>query len=111
MKRLSSHLRRRPVLVAAALVAVAGLAVCVWWAGRAPAAPEPPAVSLDGVEKPVADAITQARQRVEEEPGSAEAWGYLGKLLLTHRFPGQAEECFVQAGKLDAQQPRWPYYR
>jgi len=63
------------------------------------------------VEKPVADAITEAQQRVREQPDSADAWGYLGKLLLTHYFPAQADQCFAEAEKLDDKQPRWPYYR
>jgi tetratricopeptide (TPR) repeat protein len=63
------------------------------------------------VEKLVADAITAARERVREEPDSVEAWGHLGKLLLTHGFPAQADECFAQAEKFDGLQPRWPYYR
>jgi tetratricopeptide (TPR) repeat protein len=63
------------------------------------------------VEKPVADAITKAREQVRKESNSAEAWGYLGKLLLIHRFPRQAEQCFDRAETLDGAQPRWPYYR
>jgi tetratricopeptide (TPR) repeat protein len=73
--------------------------------------PEPPTVELEGVEKPVADAIVEARELVRSQRNSADAWGRLGMLFLTHRFPLQAEECFVQAEKLDARQPRWPYYR
>jgi tetratricopeptide (TPR) repeat protein len=106
-------LRRHSFLLAAVLVALSG--VLAFFAGplRTRSVPdaEPPTILLDGVEKPVADAIASARERVRQEPASAESWGYLGKLLLTHRFPPQAEQCFAQAEKLDGNQPRWPYYR
>jgi tetratricopeptide (TPR) repeat protein len=106
-------LRRHPILLAAVFaVALGGLLAFIYWLRPAPAAPpEPPTVALEGVEKPVADAITAAREQVRKQPASGEAWGYLGMVLMTHRFPPQAEECFIQAEKLDAKQPRWPYYR
>jgi tetratricopeptide (TPR) repeat protein len=63
------------------------------------------------VEKPVADAIAHFRERVLQQPRSAEAWGSLGKLLLAHGFNPQAEHCFARAEQLDGKQPRWPYYR
>jgi tetratricopeptide (TPR) repeat protein len=104
--------RRRIFLVAAALVALGGLIACFYLARRPPLAPpEPPTVSLEGVEKPVADAILEAQEKVRETPHLAEAWGHLGKLLLTHYFLSQADQCFAQAEKLDGKQPRWPYYR
>jgi tetratricopeptide (TPR) repeat protein len=105
--------RRRIVLWASGLGALGGFIACLYvalWTPAAPA-PEPPTVPLDGVEKPVADAIAQAREAVRDRPDSADAWGYLGKLLLTHYFLPQADECFAQAEKLDDKQPRWPYYR
>jgi tetratricopeptide (TPR) repeat protein len=94
-------------------VIVSGLIAGIyWWPRRARALPpEPPPIPLEGVEKSVADAVAASREQVRRKPDSAEAWGYLGELLMTHRFPTQAEECFVEAEKLDGKQPRWPYYR
>lgn len=104
-------LRWTTLAVAAVLVVGGGLTAFYVGALLQPSVPEPPAVPLEGVEKPVADAVAAARERVREQPRSAEAWGLLGKLLLTHRFPAQAEQCFAQAEQLDDKQPRWPYYR
>jgi tetratricopeptide (TPR) repeat protein len=104
-------LRWRTLAVVAVLVVGSGLVAFYAGTRLNPSTPEPPTVPLEGVEKPVADAITAARERVREQPHSAEAWGLLGKLLLTHRFPSQAEQCFAQAEQLDDKQPRWPYYR
>jgi tetratricopeptide (TPR) repeat protein len=106
--------RRRLCLAASVLVALGGVSAGLYFALRpppVPLAPEPPSVPLDGVQKPVADAITDAQRRVREQPDSADDWGYLGKLLLTHYFLPQAEQCFAQAEQLDGKQPRWPYYR
>ncbi len=106
-----SSLYGRVILLAAGLVGVGGLVVfCCWSLWPSPAA-TPPMISLEGVEKPIADAIRTAREQVEEQPRSAEAWGQLGKLLLAHRFDREADQCFAQAEKLDAAQPRWPYYQ
>jgi tetratricopeptide (TPR) repeat protein len=92
-------------------VAASSLGAYCCWSLRSPPAATPPTISLEGVEKPIAEALTAARERVEEQPGSAEAWGKLGKLLLAHRFDREAGSCFAQAEKLDDTQPRWPYYQ
>jgi tetratricopeptide (TPR) repeat protein len=105
---------RRGLHVASVLVVLGGVIAGLYFALRPPPAapvPEPPAVALDGVEKPVVDAIAEAQRQVRERPDSADAWGYLGKLLLTHYFLAQADQCFAEAEKLDEKQPRWPYYR
>jgi tetratricopeptide (TPR) repeat protein len=112
---LSSHVpaffRKHALLLASVVVILGGLVVGSCWFLLSPAESEPPAIPLDGVEKPVADAITAARDRVVEQPRSAEAWGQLGKVLLAHRFNEQAAHCFARAEKLEGTQPRWPYYR
>jgi tetratricopeptide (TPR) repeat protein len=109
-----SSLPRRILVAASVLVVLGVVVVCSYWALRTPPAvpvPQPPTVPLDGVERPVVAAITEGQQRVREQPDSADAWGYLGKLLLTHYFLAQADQCFAEAEKLDGTQPRWPYYR
>src|SRR5262249_2730842 len=97
----------------ASVVAVLGAAIAFLSSTRRtpPAPPEPPAIAFEGVEKPVIDAITAAQEQVREKPNSEEAWGQLGKLLLTHYFFAQADQCFAQAEKLNYKQPRWPYFR
>jgi Flp pilus assembly protein TadD len=106
-----SFLRRHPFLLPAALVVLGGLLAGSCWAYFTLRDPKPPTVPAEGVEKPVADLITKFRERVREQPRSAEAWGQLGKVLLANGFYPQAEQCFVQAEKLDEKQPRWPYYQ
>jgi tetratricopeptide (TPR) repeat protein len=103
--------RRRLLLLAAVLVPLSGLVAFCCVLLLAPKPPEPPAVPMDGVEKPVAAAIAAARERLLQQPASAEAWGQLGKLFLAHSFFLQADKCFAQAEQLDGKQPRWPYYR
>jgi Flp pilus assembly protein TadD len=97
--------------VPAALVVLVALLAGSCWAFLTLRDPKPPTVPPEGVEKTVADLISKYRERVRQQPRSAEAWGQLGKVLLANGFYPQAEECFVQAEKLDDKQPRWPYYR
>jgi tetratricopeptide (TPR) repeat protein len=109
--RIPALARRHPVFLIIGVVLLVGILTGSYWMLLRPAIAEPPAIALDGVEKPVADAIRTAQQRLEEQPRSAEAWGQLGKVLLAHSFNQQADQCFAQAEKLDDTQPRWPYYR
>src|SRR5207237_7046248 len=57
------------------------------------------------------ESIEAAQAKVVQEPRSAEAWGYLGKLLRTPEFNEEASFCFAQAEKLDERNIRWPYLR
>jgi cytochrome c-type biogenesis protein CcmH/NrfG len=104
-------LRQRFIVVATSLVVLTSLIACAGWILLTPTVSPPPTIPLDGVEKAVADAITSAREQVEEQPRSAEAWGQLGRVLLAHNFNRQADQCFAQAEKLDGTQPRWPYHQ
>ncbi|MCI0465272.1 MAG: tetratricopeptide repeat protein [Gemmataceae bacterium] len=56
-------------------------------------------------------ALEFARQKVLDKPKDAGAWGYLGKVLLTHLFSGDADFCFAQAARLDPAEPIWVYGR
>jgi tetratricopeptide (TPR) repeat protein len=51
------------------------------------------------------------RAKVLREPRSAEAWGLFGKVLFAHGYVDEALVCFAQAERLDAANPRWPYYQ
>jgi tetratricopeptide (TPR) repeat protein len=53
--------------------------------------------------------VDAARQRVRQSPYSAEAWAGLGKLLRGASYFEPAAVCFGRAGRLDPQEPRWPY--
>jgi len=73
------------------------------------AVPEPPTVDLADAEKPVREAIQNALNAVHEKPRSAETWGKLGQVLRAHAFNEEANVCFAQAERFDANDPRWPY--
>ncbi len=95
------------VLVAVFLLAVAG-AAWYWWSRPAPVDPPIPA----RIEDPeVQTALELARRQVRDRPESAAAWGHLGKTLLAHMFPHEADLCFAQAARLEPTNPMWIYAR
>ena len=67
------------------------------------------AFDLSAAEPSVAAKITQAREAVERDPGSNEAWGHLGVVLDAHGFFTDAVACYRRAGQLAPQAVRWPY--
>ena len=74
-------------------------------------APAPPDVPLSGVEPDVAKVIREAREEVRRNGRSSAAWGKLGEVLLAHEYDAAADPCFAQAERLDANDPRWPYFQ
>jgi tetratricopeptide (TPR) repeat protein len=100
--------RRWCWLVAAALLVAAGGVAARHFYFR-PAAVAPPVVELDGVDPSVATAVRAARERVVDEPKSAEAWGRLGMVLHAHVFADEALACYAEARQLDPADARWPY--
>lgn len=97
------------VIAVSALVALAaGAAASWWWLFRAV---EVPAIATEGVEPELAAAVQEARAAVVQAPGSADAWGALGKILLANElYPEIAIVCFREAGRREPANPRWPYY-
>lgn len=97
---------RRFVLPSAtALAALAlGASLYTWLA-----APAPPAVSFGDADPAVVRAIEEARAEVWWRPRAAAAWGRLGQVLSAHAYKAEANRCFAQAERLDADDPRWPY--
>ncbi len=94
----------------------AGAALCAvgvgWFAWRRPGpAPEPPAIDLQSADPKVAAAVEAARARVKEAPHSGDAWGRLGRVLFANGYNNEAERCFAHAGRLQPNEPRWPYLR
>jgi Flp pilus assembly protein TadD len=104
-----ARLRYRGALLAGAAVVLLAGAGGVWWWLR----PEPVTPPLPGrIEDPeVRQALVRARQDVLKSPRSAAAWGHLGKLLLAHMFPHEADVCFAEAARLDPANPMWFYAR
>jgi tetratricopeptide (TPR) repeat protein len=105
--------RRRVVLLGATALAAAALAGGAWlrWASPRPAPAAPPEVKAEGLEPAVVNALGVARERVLKEPAAAEAWGDLGKAFLANELQDEANVCFAEAERLDARNPRWPYYQ
>ena len=69
-----------------------------------------PEISLEGQEVEVADAVTEARDAVVKTPRSANAWGQLGRVLIANEIHQEiALVCFLEAERLDPEEPRWPY--
>ena len=92
----------------ALLVLVASTAATYHWFFSTSSVPEIP---LEGQDKEVADAIKDAREKLAKAPRSAQAWGFLGRVLLTNEvFPDIALTCFQEAERLDPDEPRWPYF-
>jgi tetratricopeptide (TPR) repeat protein len=77
---------------------------------RAPI-PAPPEFDFDEMEPAVAELVGSARQRVVEDPRSAESWGTLGEILLANDMEKPSVECFAQAERLDGGSLLWPYYQ
>jgi tetratricopeptide (TPR) repeat protein len=102
---------RRPLLTVTAVLTVAAAiaALSVWWS-RAAKAAVPPVVDLTGVDPAVCRAVESARAAILQSPDSADAWGKLGMVLMSHGLPVEASRaCLAQAERLEPRQPRWPY--
>ncbi len=92
--------------LAAAVVAVA---VGAWLGWRWYSTPEPPYISLEGVQKEIAQAVEAAAAEVRQAPRSGTAWGKLGMVLQAHGFDEQVSACYRNAERFDPANPRWPY--
>ena len=99
----------RQLVGALALVAVAlvGGAYLYFIRGKV----RPPEVDLAGIDPAIKKAIEEARSKVIAEPDSAQAWGRLGMVLITHDFRLPAAFCLEQAERLDPAEVRWPYFQ
>ena len=88
------------------LLAVGGAS---WWWLRPepPTPPTPPNIK----DAEVLQVIQEAQQPVRDTPGSAAAWGHLGKILLAQQFDKEADVCFAEAFRLDPTDARWLYGR
>jgi tetratricopeptide (TPR) repeat protein len=107
--------RRRKLLIGlGALMLLAGAAVIavVVAIGRGrPGPKQPPELELSGMDPQVVAAIRSARAAVEAQPGSADAWGRLGRMLLAHDMHVESMPCFEEAERLDPADASWPYHQ
>jgi tetratricopeptide (TPR) repeat protein len=104
--------RRRLVWGALLGLALVGGGLGVVLALRSGRRPPPvPSPDLTGADPAISAAVGRARARAEAEPRSADAWGHLGMVLLANSYTGESVACFTEAERLDAGEPRWPYYR
>ena len=92
-----------------AVAAVAGGSACYFWLWKVNV--QPPTVDLASADPEVATAINSAAEDVRRSPRSASAWGKLGKVLAAHRYLEAADDCFVEAERLQPYEPRWPVFR
>jgi tetratricopeptide (TPR) repeat protein len=91
----------------AGLLLVAGAGGALWCWTRAP---QVPVVPLDGLDREVADVVVAARQDIADNPRSAVAWAHLGRALLANEIELEVSlACFLEAERLDPDNPRWPY--
>jgi len=99
---------RQRVLVSILIVAAASAVISAWtWWGRPTEIPD---VDLSAARPALAALIRETRERVEESPNSASAWGNYGMCLMQHEFPVEAFVCFREAARLAPDSARWPYY-
>jgi protein O-GlcNAc transferase len=112
-QRLGPRRRRRTFLVVIGIILGLGIAVAAWWIWptNRDSLRQPPTIPMDSVDADLRQAILTARERVLNEPNSAKAWGELGMWFAHQDRSAEAEECFIQAERLDPQDPHWPLYR
>lgn len=98
---------RRWLIGLASLLVIAGAGAALWWYTSAPPVP---VVPLDGLDREVADVVVSARKDIADNPRSAAAWAHLGRALLANEIELDVSlACFLEAEKLDPDNPRWPY--
>lgn len=68
-----------------------------------------PALNLASVDQRVRDRLLQLRTDVEKNLNDAERWGKLGEAFQALELYGDAESCYREAVRLDAQSARWRY--
>jgi tetratricopeptide (TPR) repeat protein len=67
-------------------------------------------VDLGKADPKVATLLELHMNAVRQNPGSGEAWGWLGALLWVYDYRPAAHECLNRAERLDPRNPRWPYF-
>ncbi len=70
-------------------------------AGFACGSTEIPEIAVDGMERPVADAIRSTLDATREAPGDPARWLRLGMILHAHRLETPAAAAYTEAARLD----------
>jgi tetratricopeptide (TPR) repeat protein len=65
---------------------------------------------VTGLDRIIAEQITQTLAQVVAAPRSGPTWGKLGLVFQAYDFKAEARFCFTQAERFDPHEPRWPYY-
>ncbi len=102
------RLRLGAIVAGVLVLAAVAAAVAIWWPTEGPAA-RPPELDVSTLEPEVAAAVTAARDDVARSPRSASAWGRLGMVLFANGLLEDVGPCLLEARRLDAKDPRWPY--
>ena len=61
-------------------------------------------------EKPLIEAIETAQKAVRKSPNTAEVWGHLGHIYLSHGWEIPAIPCYRQANRLAPNEFKWLYF-
>ena len=100
MKKLSSNTIRFFIFILISVPVFAGSDIDI---------PEP--ADLDLVEeKPLLEAIENAQKAVRKSPNTADVWGQLGHIYLSHGWEVPAIPCYHQASKLAPDEFKWLYF-
>jgi tetratricopeptide (TPR) repeat protein len=90
--------------LAVALVGIGGWAGWRWYT-----TPVLPVIPLDRADTVLTELVENAQAAVRRQPRSGQAWGKLGMILAANSLPAPALECFTNAERFDARNPRWYY--
>ena len=106
-QRAARH-HRGPIVVGvlAVVVVASGIGYVVW---KRTLPPEPPAVSLDGLDPVAVETLEEARAAVRQAPRSGSAWGKLGMIYFAFGYADESGFCLHWAGVRDPENARWPY--
>lgn len=97
----------RRLLILSGLTAIVGAGS--WFTWRWYSTPSLPEIPLSGANKPLVEAIEEAKQEVRLKPRLGATWGKLAKILVANGFREPALICFTHAARFDKTNPRWPY--
>jgi tetratricopeptide (TPR) repeat protein len=100
-------MRRRSVLAAVVVLAVAAGVGYYLWAGRG--AGPPPPVPDELTDPPAREVVEGKRRTVLATPRSGAAWGELGMAFDAHDASAEAVACYRRAMDLDPNDSRWPF--